>query len=90
MLFENGRTREAIPPYEQAVKLAPRAALIRISLAQTYIESNDPALNKRAIAYLEDASRVEGREDMVWHLLAVAYGRTGDFGMAALRWPKRR
>lgn len=84
MLFENGRIRDAITPYEAAVKLAPDAALIRIALAQVYIESGDAALDKRAIAYLEDASRVEGREGMVWRLLATAYGRDNQFGMAAL------
>jgi len=84
MLFENGRLREAIAPYEQAVKLAPQAALIRIALAQVYVESSDPALNKRAIAYLKDASRIEGREGMVWRLLATAYGRDNQLGMAAL------
>jgi predicted Zn-dependent protease len=84
MLFENGRIRDAIGPYEQAVKLAPKAALIRISLAQTYIESNDPALNKRALAYLNDASREEGRDGTVWRLLAIAYGRDNQLGMAAL------
>jgi len=84
MLFENGRVREAIAPYEAAVKLAPDAALIRIALSQVYIESGNPALNKRAIAYLEDASREEGREGVVWRLLATAYGRDNQFGMAAL------
>jgi predicted Zn-dependent protease len=84
MLFENGRIRDAIAPYEEAVRLAPEAALIRISLAQVYIESGDPALNKRAIAYLEDASRVEGREGIVWRLLATAYGRDNQLGKAAL------
>jgi predicted Zn-dependent protease len=84
MLFENGRIREAIRPYEDAVRLAPSAALLRISLSQVYIESGDPALNKRAIAYLNDASREEGRESQVWHFLAVAYGRDNQMGMAAL------
>jgi predicted Zn-dependent protease len=84
MLFENGHTREAIRPYEEAVRLAPSAALLRIALSQTYIESGDPALNKRAIAYLNDASREEGRDSEVWHFLAVAYGRDGQMGMAAL------
>jgi predicted Zn-dependent protease len=84
MLFENGRIHDAIAPYEAAVKLAPEAALIRISLAQVYIESGDPALNKRSIAYLEDASRLEGREGMVWRLLATAYGRDNQLGKAAL------
>ena len=84
MLFENGRIRDAIAPYETAVKLAPDAALIRIALSQAYIESGDAALDKRAIAYLEDASRIEGRDGMVWRLLATAYGRDNQFGMAAL------
>jgi predicted Zn-dependent protease len=84
MLFENGRIREAIRPYEDAVRLAPSAALLRISLSQVYIESGDPVLNKRAIAYLNDASREEGRESQVWHFLAVAYGRDNQMGMAAL------
>ena len=84
MLFENGRVREAMQPYEAAVKLAPSTALLRLSLSQVYIESGDPALNKRAIAYLNDASRSEGREAQVWRFLAIAYGRDNQIGMAAL------
>jgi predicted Zn-dependent protease len=84
MLFENGRIREAIGPYEDAVRLAPSAALLRIALSQVYIETGDSALNKRAIAYLNDASREEARDSDVWHFLAVAYGRDNQIGMAAL------
>jgi predicted Zn-dependent protease len=84
MLFENGRVREAIRPYEEAVRLAPGAPLLRIALSQAYIESGDSALNKRAIAYLNDASREEGRDAQVWRLLATAYGRDNQIGMAAL------
>ena len=84
MLFENGRVREAIRPYEDSVRLAPSAALLRIALSQAYIETGDPVLNKRAIAYLNDASREEGRDSQVWHFLAVAYGRDNQMGMAAL------
>lgn len=84
MLFENGRVREAIAPYEDAVRLAPNAALLRISLSQVYLEAGDPALSKRAIAYLNDAARAEGREGSVWRFLAIAYGRDNQFGMAAL------
>jgi predicted Zn-dependent protease len=84
MLFETGRIRDAVRPYEEAVKLAPSAALLRISLSQVYIESGDPALNKRAIAYLNDASRAEGRESQIWRFLAIAYGRDNQIGMAAL------
>jgi len=84
MLFENGRVQDAVGPYEEAVKLAPKSPLLRISLSQVYLETNQPVLNKRAIAYLNDASRAEGRESEVWHFLAVAYGRDNQLGMAAL------
>jgi predicted Zn-dependent protease len=84
MLFENGRVTDAIQPYEEAVRLAPGAALLRISLAQTYIEANDPKMNKRAIAFLNDALRTEHKETQGWHLLAAAYGRDDQIGMAAL------
>lgn len=84
MLFENGHTREAIAPYEAAVRLLPSAPLLRIELAQVYIEAGDPGLNRRAIAYLKDASRDEHHDTQVWHFLAVAYGRAGQMGQAAL------
>jgi predicted Zn-dependent protease len=84
MLFENGRIGDAVKPYEDALRLAPDAALLRISLAQVYIEGNDPAQNKRAIAYLSDALRTEDKEVEAWHLLATAYGRDNQIGMAAL------
>ena len=84
MLFENGRISDAVQPYEEAVRLAPGAPLLRISLAQVYIESNDPKVNKRAMAYLNDALRTEDKETGAWHLLATAYGRDNQIGMAAL------
>src|SRR5205814_1031198 len=79
-----GRIADAVQPYEEAVRLAPAAPLLRISLAQVYIESNDPKVNKRAIAYLNDAMRTEDKEVQGWHLLATAYGRDNQIGMAAL------
>jgi predicted Zn-dependent protease len=84
MLFENGHTRAAVAPYEAAVRLMPSAPLLRIELGQVYIETGDPTLNRRAIAYLKDASRDEHHDSQVWHFLAVAYGRAGEMGQAAL------
>jgi predicted Zn-dependent protease len=84
MLFENGRIRDAVAPYEQAVHLAPNQALLRISLAHVYIETRDPALNKKAIAELNNATQAEGRDSTVWGFLAIAYGRDNQLGMAAL------
>ncbi len=84
MLFENGRINEAGQPYEEAMRLDPNAPLLRIELAQVYIENGNPAQNRRAIAYLSDALRTEDKDVDAWHLLATAYGRDNQMGMAAL------
>ncbi|MGH7093061.1 MAG: M48 family metalloprotease [Stellaceae bacterium] len=84
MLFENGHAREAVVPYHEAVRLDPSAALLRIALAQVYIETHDPALNKRAIGELNAALQTESRDNTVWQFLAIAYGRDHQIGMAAL------
>src|ERR1700751_4329147 len=41
-------------------------------------------MKKRRIAFLNDAMRTEDKETMGWHLLATAYGRDNQIGMAAL------
>jgi predicted Zn-dependent protease len=84
MLFENGKIAESVAPYEEAVRLAPASALLRIGLASSLIETNDPAQTKRAIGQLNEALRSEDRNGHAWHLLAVAEGRGGDIGMSAL------
>ena len=84
MLFENGKIAESVAPYEEAVRLLPSAALLRIGLAGSLVETNDAQQNKRAIAQLNEALRVEEKDARAWHLLAVAQGRDGNLGMSAL------
>jgi predicted Zn-dependent protease len=84
MLFENGRLKEALAPYETAVRLLPENNLLRVSLAQVQLETNDPALNEAALNHLHAAMRQERRYVPAWSLLAVAYGRTGRIGHSAL------
>lgn len=84
MLFENGRAADSIAPYRKAVELKPDAALLRIGLAQSLIETNDPAANREAITELEAASAVEPRNLQTWRLLSVAYGRDNQMPMASL------
>jgi predicted Zn-dependent protease len=84
MLFENGKVAEAVAPYEEAVRLQPDSALLRTELGQVQIEAGDPALNKRALANLNEGVRLEPDNGSAWRFLAVAYGRQDDIGMAAL------
>ncbi|MGH7001072.1 MAG: M48 family metalloprotease [Stellaceae bacterium] len=84
MLFENGRIGEAVAPYEQAVKLKPDSALLRMECAQVQLETNEPALVPKALANLNDAVRFEDRNPDAWRFLAIAQGRSNNIGMMAL------
>jgi predicted Zn-dependent protease len=84
ILFENGRIFEAIPAYEQAVRLLPDEPLLRIGLAQAQIETNDPALNAVALQHLLHAVLSERTSAGAWRYLGIAYGRAGEFGQSSL------
>ena len=84
MLFENGRLTEGLPNLETAVRLLPDAPQIRLLLARTLLETNDPALNDAALEHLQVMLRDEPNNAFAWRLAATAYGRAGDDGMTAL------
>ena len=84
LLFENGRVAEAIGPYETAVRLLPDAPLLRVSLAASQIETNDPAENSRAIEHLRTAVRADPGDPHAWYRLSVALGRDGQLGLSAV------
>ena len=84
MMFENGRLAEALPCYRRAVELQPKSALLRLELAQVEIEMNDRALDRDALAQLEEVTRIETRNAEAWRLLSIAYGREGKMADSAL------
>src|SRR5260370_29103487 len=55
ILFHNGRIAEAVPPYEQAVKLSPKSALLPIEPAPVHLATNDPVFVPKALAHLNAA-----------------------------------
>ena len=84
MLFENGRVKEALPPYQKMVSLAPNEPLLRTSLAHVQIEINDPSLVKPALNNLEAALHADQNNPNAWRLAAVAYGLDNQLGMSSL------
>jgi predicted Zn-dependent protease len=84
MLFENGKVQEALPYYERAVALQPRESLIRLELSQVQIELENPAMDRAALDNLLLVTRAEPKNAEAWRFLGIAYGRTGNIGMAAL------
>lgn len=84
MMFENGRLAEAVPAYESAVRLLPESPQLRLGLAQVQIETNDPALARKALLHLTETLRYEPGNAFAWRLTAIAHGRNGDVGLTAL------
>jgi predicted Zn-dependent protease len=84
ILYDRGRLAEALPLYRQALDLAPGEPLIRMELAEAQVGLEDPALLEPAIANLNEVVRVEPKNARAFHLLATAYGRSGDAPMADL------
>lgn len=84
MLFENGRVKEALAPYERMVHLAPAEPLLRTSLAHVQIELGDAQLVKPALTNLRAALQIDNSNPITWRLAATAYGRDNQMGMSAL------
>jgi predicted Zn-dependent protease len=82
-LFQNARGPEAIAAYQRALQLAPDEPLIAMELAQVQVEQEDPSLLPAAIDELKVVVRTESRDPDAWRLLGIAYGRSGQDGLAS-------
>jgi predicted Zn-dependent protease len=82
-LLETSRPREAVAPYRRALELMPNSALIRVGLGRALVASEDRAQLDEAISQLERAIIQDSHSD-AYQFLAMAYGRKGDQGRAAL------
>ncbi len=84
MLFEHGRLQEALPAYERALTFKPDEPLLLAGLAHVQIEIGDSAMLDRAMTNLKNLIRRDPLLPLAWRLSAIAYGQTGQRGMAAL------
>jgi predicted Zn-dependent protease len=85
ILFESGRTKEAIEPWRQAVTLAPTAPLLKVLYAQALVAQPGTDTLDEAITVLNTAIGEEkGDDSMAWYLAAQAYDRKKMDGMARL------
>ncbi|MDG3444408.1 M48 family metalloprotease [Nitrospirillum amazonense] len=75
ILFENGRAKEAVDPYRNAVKYAPDSAQLRMALGHALLEAGDDKLVREAIDVLRSSARDEPLVELTWLLLASAYAR---------------
>jgi predicted Zn-dependent protease len=84
ILFEFGRAPEAEAPQRRSVELKPEAPLLRINLGQTLIALDDPKKVDEGVVELKKALTQEDDNAVAWRLLAEAYDKRGQDGLARL------
>ncbi len=89
ILLESSRAKESVAPYRKAVELAPDEPLIRASLGAALLATEDDSLIPEAKKHLKTALKDEPDNGMAWYYLSLAYGETGDEGLAALATAER-
>ena len=83
-LFKSGRAAEAVAALRKAVSMRPRSGLMRLSLAQAELATNQQANLTSAIKNLKKALVQERESAQGFRLLAQAYGRKKQVGHAEL------
>lgn len=84
ILIDMGRVQDALPPQRRAYELGPREPLLAYGFARVLVALEDPALLPEATTILKDVVQREPENSGAWQQLAIAYGRSGDIGMASL------
>lgn len=84
ILFEYGRTHDAIEPHRKSVELLPDNALMRINLGRALLASGTPEQLEEATTELKRATFLERDNGFAWFELARAYGALGNEPMANL------
>lgn len=84
ILFENGRTKEALESYQEAVNLLPNSAILLADLGKVEISQKTPATYKAAINHLKKSVSIDDSNPGAWRLLATAYGSVNDLPMSYL------
>ncbi len=84
ILFENGRTSEALTSYQAAIKLLPNSPLILSDLAKVELSQKLDSTIKPAISHLEKSVSIDNSNSEAWRLLATAYGNADNLPMSYL------
>jgi len=84
ILFEFGRTEEAEAPQRKSVELKPEAPLLRVNLGQTLIALDDKKKVAEGVVELKRAITQEEDNAVAWRILAEAYDKLNEDGLARL------
>ncbi len=84
MLLESGQVEASLAPYRRAVELAPEAPQLQWGLSRALVQRGEPAADEEALGLLDRVLAREPNNVPAWRLVAIARGRLGQQGLAAL------
>jgi len=84
MLYENGRSAEAVVSYRKAAQLLPSSGLIKIDFARALLATNNTDNDREAVRNLELASQQEPGSFDLWRMTAEGYSKLNNPGMTSL------
>ena len=84
ILYESGKIKPSIEPYEKAVKFSIGHPLLNIALASAYLALNDKEYDIKAQNLLNNVIKKDQKNSYAWFQLAIAEARLGNIGKADL------
>ena len=84
ILYESGKIKPSIEPYEKAVKFSTGHPLLNIALAAAYLALNDKEYDIKAQNLLNNVIKKDQKNSYAWFQLAIAEARLGNIGKADL------
>ena len=89
ILYESGKIKESIKPYQQALLIRPREPLLMVALATALNaqESRDSSI--KALRLLKSSLMHDKKNSNTWFQLAIAFSRIDDLGNAELSTAER-
>lgn len=82
ILYESGQREDALPSARKALALKPDAALLKVALAQSLVETRDVENVNEAIALLKSAVITEPQNSYAWYVMSQAYGELDQEALA--------
>ncbi len=82
ILYESGQGNKSIEPAKRALELKPDAPLLKLALAQAYLESGETEKVNMSVDLLKSALQSERQNSYMWYTLSRAYGELNQEALA--------
>ena len=89
ILYESGKIKESIKPYQQALLIRPREPLLMVALATALNAQESRNSSIKALHLLKSSLRYDKKNSNTWFQLAIAFSRIDDLGNAELSTAER-